>query len=105
MTRDQLKERLRKGHLKRKVFVEKLKSLFKKKGKEELIIWSASKVIVRKEWVLPLRTFDFEGMQVTSFNKAEEYLKQHYGENYMVLPNDELRRVGLNRIDYPQQNG
>lgn len=102
LTKEHLKDRIKKGHLKRNVFLEKIKSLFKKKGKEVFIIWSASKVIVRKEWVLPLRTFDFEGLKVTSFNKAEEYLKQHYGENYMVLPDDELRRVGLTRIDYPQ---
>jgi len=102
LTEEQYKERIRKGHLKRNVIIEKLKSLFKNNKEEEFIIWSASKVIVRKEWVMPLRTFNFEGLNVTSFNKAEEYLRQHYGETYMKWPDDDLRRVGLTNIEYPQ---
>lgn len=100
LTKEQYEERLKKGHLKCKYIKEKFKSIFKIKKEEEFIIWSASKIVVRKEWVLPLRTFEFEGLFVTSFNRAEEYLRQHYGETYMKWPDDDLRRVGLTKIEY-----
>ena len=64
------------------------------------VIWSASKVVLDEEWVEPLRTVTFEGLEVTTFGKAEEYLQQHYGEDYKVLPPDEMRRVGLNHIEW-----
>lgn len=64
------------------------------------IIWSASKVVLEEEWIEPLKTVNFEGLEVTTFGKAEEYLKQHYGDSYMELPPDEMRRVGLNKIDF-----
>lgn len=62
------------------------------------LIWSASKIVLEENWVEPLRTVVFEGLNVTTFNRAEEYLKRHYGDNYSVYPEDDLRRVGINRI-------
>ena len=102
LTREQLKDRLKKGHLKRNYIKERFKSLFNWSNKDAYIIWSASKVIVRKDWVLPLKKYDFEGLVLTSFGKAEEYLKQHYGLTYNVLPDYELRRVGLNEIQFKE---
>lgn len=64
------------------------------------IIWSASKVVLEEDWVEPLKTVTFEGVEVTTFGKAEEYLKKHYGDSYMEFPPDEMRRVGLTRIDW-----
>lgn len=102
LTKKQYEERLKKGHLRRNYLLEKFKSYFNRSSKDAFIIWSASKVVVRKDWVLPLKGFDFEGLNLTSFGHAEEYLKQHYGESYNKWPDDELRRVGLNRIDYSE---
>lgn len=70
------------------------------KDKNVYVIWSASKVVLEEEWIEPLKTVTFEDMEVTTFGKAEEYLKQHYGGNYKELPPDELRRVGLTNIDW-----
>ena len=64
------------------------------------MIWSASKVVLEEDWVEPLKTVTFEGLEVTTFGKAEEYLKRHYGGSYMEFPPDEMRRVGLTRIDW-----
>ena len=69
-------------------------------NKNVYIIWSASKVVLEEEWVEPLRTVTFEGLEVTTFRKAEEYLKQHYGDEYMLFPPDEMRRIGLTKIEY-----
>lgn len=102
LTTEQYKERLKKGHLRRNYLLEKFKSYFNSSSKDAFIIWSASKVVVRKDWVLPLKVFNFEGLNLTSFGQAEEYLKQHYGESYNKWPEEELRRVGLNRIDYSE---
>lgn len=63
------------------------------------IIWSASKVVLDEEWILPLRSVGFEGTEMTTFNGAEEYLRQHYGDKYNELPEDELRRVGINKVE------
>lgn len=66
------------------------------------MIWSASKITLDANWILPLKHFEFEGMNVTSFAGAEDYLSQHYGDSYNELPPDELRRIGINRIDYSE---
>ena len=99
-TKEQYKERLKKGHLKRNYLRSRILSLFNWNNNDVYIIWSASKVVVRKDWALPMKEFVFEGLKMTSFGKAEEYLKQHYGENYKKWPEDELRRVGLTKIDF-----
>ena len=107
LTQDEYNKRIRDGQL-----LEKLKSAKEKNieginntkntyaDRDVYIIWSASKVILEEEWVKPLKTVTFEGLDVTTFGKAEEYLKQHYGDSYKELPPDEMRRVGLTRIEW-----
>lgn len=62
------------------------------------IIWSASKIVLNEDWVLPLKTLSFEGIECTTFNKYEEYLLQHYGEDYKSFPPEEVRRVSINKV-------
>lgn len=62
------------------------------------IILSASKVVVEKEYCFERKKYSFEGMQLYSFNNAEQYLISHYGDNFMMLPPDEMRRIGINKI-------
>ena len=63
------------------------------------IIWSASKVVLEEGWIEPLKKVTFEGLEVTTFGKAEEYLEQHYGAGYHEFPPDEDRRIGITRIE------
>lgn len=63
------------------------------------VIWSASKVMLEEEWLRPIREVQFEGRMVTTFHRAEEYLIRHYGEGYQQYPPEELRRIGICRID------
>lgn len=65
------------------------------------IIWSASKILIEKEWTFPTKDLTFEGLSLKSFNNPDAYLRRHYGDNYTVLPSYELRRVGINKILYP----
>lgn len=103
LTKAEHEARIRNGQL-----IEKLEEAKRKRNgqfAQELnrnvyIIWSASKVMLEEEWVEPLRTVTFEGIDVTTFGKAEEYLKQHYGDNYNEFPPDEMRRVGITRIEW-----
>lgn len=104
LTQEEYDNRIRDGQL-----IVKLEEARKKRAEEidkaqsnrnVYIIWSASKVVLEEEWVEPLKTVIFEGLGVTTFGKAEEYLRQHYGDNYMELPPDEMRRVGLTRIEW-----
>lgn len=64
------------------------------------IVWSASKILVEKEWCLPYNIYKFEGINLKSFNNPDAYLKRHYGDSYMKLPPEEARRVGINKIEY-----
>lgn len=100
LTQAEYDERIKAGQL-----YEKLEEAKKNRAEEDsdrnvYIIWSASKVVLEEQWVEPLRTVAFEGLEVTTFGKAEEYLKQHYGDSYTELPPDEMRRVGLTRIEW-----
>ncbi len=99
LTKSEYESRIVGGHLIEKL--EKAKEYNKDISNDDRIvylIWSASKITLEKDWVEPLRTVDFEGLSVTTFSKAEKYLKRHYGEKYSELPADELRRVGINRV-------
>lgn len=79
---------------------ENAKSLFSTDEKEVFVIWSASKIVIDEDWCFPTREYEFEGMQLESFNCADEYLKRHYSTNYLELPPDEKRRVGINKIEF-----
>lgn len=107
LTEEEYSTQIRDGQL-----IEKLEEAKKKRAenfnfaqsnslnRNVFVIWSASKVVLEEDWVEPIRTVPFEGLDVTTFGKAEEYLKQHYGDEYMVLPPDEMRRVGLTHIKW-----
>ena len=36
---------------------------------------------------------------IRSFCDAEAYLKNHYGENYNILPPDEYRNIAINKVE------
>ncbi len=108
LTHEEYDARIREGQL-----VEKLNEAREKRDellretsdnsehtRSKYIIWSASKVVLEEDWVEPLKNVSFEGMSVTTFGKAEEYLIQHYGDDYTELPPDEMRRVGLTSIEW-----
>lgn len=108
LTKEEYESRIRDGQLKEKLEKAKRQRTEEMKyskhntafDRNVYVIWSASKVVLYEEWVEPLRIVTFEGLEVTTFGKAEEYLRQHYGEDYKVLPPDEMRRVGLNHIEW-----
>ena len=107
LTQEEYDERIRAGKL-----IDKLEEARQRRERElanrehakanrnVYVIWSASKVLLEEGWIEPLKVVTFENMKVTTFGKAEEYLKQHYGDSYMFFPPDELRRVGLTKIEY-----
>ena len=100
LTKAEYDERISSGRLIEKMEKAKKERIEDNDERSVYIIWSASKVVLEKEWIEPLKTVTFEGLEVTTFGKAEEYLKQHYGDRYMELPPDEMRRVGLTKIEW-----
>lgn len=70
-----------------------------KSGNMKYVIWSASKIVAGSDECFPVKKYPFEGLELSSFNNAEQYLINHYGVNYQELPEDELRRVGINKIE------
>lgn len=104
LTQEKYDERIISGKLLEKLENAKQRCTEEESMQEEnrniYIIWSASKVVLEEEWAVPLKTVTFEDLEVTTFGKAEEYLKRHYGDSYMELPPDEMRRVGLTRIEW-----
>lgn len=96
--KDEYKKRVKEAALYSKLLKTKFKALLSNQNEEKFVIWSASKIVLKKDWVFPLKQYSFEGMEVSSFCKAEEYLKAHYGDNFRSLPAEELRRVGINKV-------
>lgn len=94
----EMKKRIKDNRLVGKLLVEFLKSMFSFNRNEIYMIWSASKIILDKEWVFPLKKLIFRNEEVLTFNMAEKYLLNHYGENFGKFPADELRRVGIDRV-------
>ena len=99
ITRADYKKRLKENCVYKRIFRNYISSLFSKNKEDVYIIWSASKIVLKKEWVLPLKEYLFEDMKVTSFNLAESYLTAHYGKDFSKLPAEELRRIGINKLE------
>ena len=101
-TQEEYDERIKNGEVNEKLKKAKEEQIIKSMSGANSYVYmicSASKVILKKEWIEPIRTVTFEGLDVTTFGKAEEYLKQHYGECFMEFRPDEMRRVGLTKIE------
>jgi lipopolysaccharide cholinephosphotransferase len=98
LTKKEYVDRLKKNKFIKKMIIEKIKHFFSFKNNYMYVIWSASKITLNKEWVLPLKEYEFEGLKITSFNNAHAYLKNHYGNDYIKLPSDDLRRISINKI-------
>ena len=98
ITKSEMRQRIRKSHLNSKLLLYKIKSILSINKRKVYMIWSASKVVIEKEWVFPLKKIKFEDTYVWSLNLPEKYLIHHYGKDYLNDPLDEQRRVGINKI-------
>lgn len=76
---------------------DKIKKLI---NEEVYIIMSASKVILDIKWIFPLTDILFEGNLFKTFNKPENYLVEHYGNNIFNLPPEKDRMISINKITY-----
>ena len=65
---------------------------------EVYIVWSASKNIINKSDVFPLKEYEFDGLSLKGFYNPEAFLQNHYGDDFRTLPPDEMRRVGINKV-------
>ena len=95
---EQMDKRIEANDLVKKLSDAKAKASQSTDDSQVYIIWSASKILIDKQWCMPLSEVTFEGMNVTTFNKPEAYLVRHYGESFKTLPPEEKRRVGINRV-------
>lgn len=66
---------------------------------EVCIIRSASHVVVQKDLCVSKNKYQFEDITVASFANADEYLKKHYGDEYMNTPPPSQRRISIERIE------
>ena len=97
-------KRINERDLVHKIENAKLEAFKSTDESEVFIIWSASKILVEPEWCLPLSKCTFEGIPVTTFRQPDAYLSRHYGDDFRVLPSDDMRRVGINRVDVINNN-
>ncbi len=82
-----------------RIIKEGIKAVLNSDKSYRYVIWSASKIVLDEDWLFPRKRYTFEGLELYSFACADKYLARHYGESFRELPPDELRRVGINRIE------
>ena len=99
ITKSEFDRRISEWNLQEKLEKSLAESAKAKQGDTVYVIMSASKVVLREEWILPLKKIIFEGINVTTFHEVEKYLIQHYGQDYMVYPPDDMRRIGISRLE------
>lgn len=63
------------------------------------LITSASKITINESSVLPLKKYMFEGLELNGINNADDYLTNHYGKDYHIYPDEDKRRVGINKVE------
>lgn len=98
ITKEEKEKRIEANDLINKLCDAKTKASQSTDDSQVYIIWSASKILIDKQWCMPLSEVSFEGMNVTTFNKPEAYLVRHYGDSFKTLPPEERRRVGINKV-------
>ena len=94
----ELAKRIIINHLLIRYLINYLYSVISKNNTKEYVIMSASKIKINENWVFPLKKYFFMGKEYTSFNKANEYLVNHYGNNYNTIPKESDRRISLKDI-------
>ena len=67
-------------------------------GKEVFLIMSASGISVEKDWCKDSEKICFENRKLKTFLKYDKYLERHYGSNYMMLPDEMDRYVGICKV-------
>ena len=103
ITEEEFQKRIDENDLIRKIDREKAAlSEFNNNGYVYLI-WSASKISLEEEWVLPLQSLTLEGVEMTTFNQYKKYLLQHYGNDFRKFPPESMRRVSINRVEIEQK--
>lgn len=98
ISREEQEKRMLDNNLASRLQEAKFDASHCKSSDEVYVIWSASKILVEKEWCMPLSEIMFQNMKVTTFNNPQMYLERHYGVHYMNLPPDDRRRVGINNV-------
>jgi len=93
-------KRIHEHQLLYRIIKEKMKTFFCGKKGKKYIILSASKIVVELEWCFPIKTYSFENMKLPGFYHAEKYLIEHYGNDFRKIPPEEMRRVGINKVEY-----
>ena len=76
----------------------KLLAFMSSDASEVHIIGSASKILAKPEWNMPLSKCSFEGEQDTTFYEYVGYMVQYCGEYYMTLPPEEIHMVCINNV-------
>ena len=100
ITEKEYKARVKQNKLNKRIFMERIRSLFLFDNKYGYLIGTASKPFVDEEYVFPLKEYKFEDMYITSFNKASQYLLNHYGKEYMNLPPENERYISISGVKY-----
>ena len=115
ISKEEWHERLHKAGLSfERIKQEKERSLSSSNDREKYMIMSASKIVLETEWVWGNgsmfddihdrrqygSTLSFECLPVKTFFDYRAYLVKHYGASYETVPADELRRVGINNVEY-----
>ena len=88
LTQAEYEARIKNGQLYQKLDAARqayLENPAKATDENVYIIWSALKVVLEGKWIEPLKEVTFEGLEVTTFAQAEEYLNAHYGNAYQIL--------------------
>ena len=67
-------------------------------GREVLLIMSASGISVEEDWCIDSEKICFENRKLNTFLNYDKYLERHYGSNYMVLPDEKDRYVGICKV-------
>lgn len=63
-------------------------------------IHNASRMVLQKDWIYPLKKYKFENIEVWGINQAESYLISHYGGSYNANPPEEMRRISINKVKW-----
>ena len=100
ISEDEMLRRIEENDLMKRMKQEEQRMMQSDDESYAYVIWSASKIVIEEKNCLPTRSYVFEGMQLNSFYDADQYLRCHYGEDYAVFPPEDLRRVGINYIEY-----
>ena len=98
ITKEEYNDRMKQNRVEERI-IEGIEQAKNSKDHELVyLIGTASKPFIEAKYIFPIKDYKFVDTTISSFCDAEAYLRNHYGENFSMLPPEQYRNIAINKV-------